>query len=391
MASTPIYKDQNFYAPRFEIKLRGQNLSRAVIRDVLDVSYTDHLEKLDSFEFTLNDWDPVQRIPKYSSPYDESDNLRTLEDGTPVPNFDPGAKIELRMGYYGPEEPPLIMTGQVVSLSPSFPAGGNPTLRVRALNLLYTLQKKQEVAPFENKKDSEIAEAIGRELGIEVEIPPGQKEQEQTHEYIMVNNEYPIIFLMGRARRLGYDLFMKLPEDGSDGDPKLFFGRTPSSQTVYEITWGESLIQFSPTVKTKGQVAKVVVRGWNPRASGEDRIIKGEATIQDLNPELPDSQLLSNIDSALAETHEVVVDDPIESEEKANEKALGILQNKWKSLVTGKGQTVGLPDLRAGRTVVIKGLGTRYNGRYLVTETTHKIGSSGYTTDFTARLEGPAS
>jgi uncharacterized protein len=391
MTGTPIYQDQNFYAPRFEIKLRGQNLSRAVIRDVLDVSYSDNLEKLDSFEITLNDWDPVQRVPKYSSPYDESGNLRTLEDGSPVPNFDPGARLELRLGYYGPEEPPLIMTGQVVSLSPSFPSGGNPTLRVRALNLLYTLQKKQEVMPFENMKDSEMAEAIGRELGIEVEIPPGQKSQEQTHEYIMVNNEYPIIFLLGRARRLGYDLFMKLPEDGSNGEAKLFFGRTPTSQTVYEITWGKSLVQFSPTVKTKGQVAKVVVRGWNPRASGDDRVITGEATIQDLNPDLPDPQLLSNIDSALAETHEVVADDPIESEAEAREKALGILQDKWKSLVTGKGQTVGLPDLRAGRTVVINGLGARYNGRYLITETTHKVGGSGYTTDFTARLEGPAS
>lgn len=389
MTSTPIYKDQNFYAPRFEIKLRGQNLSRSVIRDVVDVSYTDNLEKLDSFEFTLNDWDPIQRLPKYSSPYDEGGSPRTLADGKPVPNFDPGAKIELQMGYYGPKEPPVIMTGEVVSLSPSFPSSGNPTLKVRALNLLYTLQKKQEVAPFENKKDSEIAEAIGSKLGIAVEIPKGQKDQEQAHEYIMVNNEYPIIFLRGRARRLGYDLFIKLPEDNK-GAPKLFFGRTPSSQTVYEITWGESLIQFSPTVKTKGQVTKVVVRGWNPKASGKDRIITGEATIQDLNPKLPDSQLLSSIDSALAQTHEIVVDDPITSKDAAKKKALGILKDNWKSLVTGKGQTVGLPDLRAGRTVVLKGLGARYSGRYLVTETIHKISGSGYTTDFSARLEGPA-
>jgi phage protein D len=390
MTATPIYQGQNFYAPRFEIKLRGQNLNREVIRDVLEVSYTDHLERLDSFEFTLHDWDPIQRLPKYSSPYDENQQLRTLADGSPVPNFDPGAQIELRMGYYGPEEPPLIMTGQVVSLSPSFPASGNPTLRVRALSLLYRLQRAQEVSPFENKKDSEIAEAIGNQLDMEVEIPAGQKAQEQPHTYIIVNNQYPIIFLMGRARRLGYDLFVKLPEDGTNGSSKLFFGRTPSSQTTYEIEWGKSLIQFSPTVKTKGQVAKVVVRGWNPNAQGDQRNIRGEATIQDLDRELPDPQLLSNIDSALAETHEVIVDDPIESQAEADEKALGILRDTWNSLVTGKGQVVGLPELRAGRTVLIKGLGTRYSGRYLVTETTHKIGSSGYTTDFTARLEGPA-
>ena len=388
MPTTPIYTNQNFYAPRFEIKLRGQNLSRAVIRDVLDVSYTDSLERLDSFEFTLHDWDPVLRVPKYSSPYDENGQLRKLPDNSPVPNFDPGAQVELRMGYYGADEPRLMMTGHVVSLTPNFPNSGTPTLRVRALSLLYTLQRAQEVRPFENKKPSEIAESIAADLNIDIEIPAGQKAEESAQPYVMVNNEYPIIFLLGHARRLGYDLYVKIPED--DGDPVLFFGRTPTSQTTYEITWGKSLVQFSPTLKTKGQVSKVVVRGWNPLAQGADRAITGEATLHDLNPSFPDSQLLSSIDQALAETHEVVVDDPIETEAEANEKARGILAEKLKDLVTGRGSTVGLPDLRAGRAVVINGLGTRYNGRYLVTESTHKISGTGYTTEFNARLEGPA-
>ncbi len=384
--TTPIYQNQTFFAPHFEIRLRGQNLSRAVIRDVLDVTYSDSLDALDSFEFTLHDWDPVLRLPKYSSPYDESGALRTLPDGSDVPSFDPGAQIELRLGYYGPEEPKLMLTGQVVSITPSFPASGNPTLKVRALSLLYSLQRSQEVQPFENKKDSEIAEAIGSDLGITVEIPPGQKAQEQVIPYIMVNNEYPIIFLMGRARRLGYDLYIKLPEDNG-GAPTLFFGRSATSGVTYELKWGESLVQFSPTVKTKGQIARVVVRGWNPLASGDDRAITGEATLQDLNPQLPDPQLLSSIDSALAETFEAVVDDPIESQQVADDKARGILADKLKDLITGKGNTVGLPDLRAGRAIVISGLGPRYNGNYLITRSTHKVGGSGYTTEFEARME----
>lgn len=388
MSTTPIYQDQNYYAPRFEIKLRGQNLNRAVIRDVLEVSYSDSLDKLDSFEFTLHDWDPVLLEPKYSSPYDASGSLRRLPDNSQVPNFDPGAKVELSMGYYGAEEPRLMMTGQVVSLTPSFPASGAPSLRVRAVSLLYTLQRSQETLVYENKTDSEIAQDIGRRLEIEAEIPAGQSGQETPNEYIALRNEYPIIFLMGRARRLGYDIYVKLPENG--GDSKLFFGRTPTSSVTNELSWGKSLIQFSPTLKTKGQIAKVVVRGWNPLGQGEDRRIEGSATLQDLNPQLPDPQLLSSVDSALAETQEVVVDDPIRDEQEANQIARGILADKLKDLVTGRGATVGLPDLRAGRSIVIRGLGTRYSGRYLVTETSHKMGGSGYTTDFSARLEGPA-
>ena len=148
-------------------------------------------------------------------------------------------------------------------------------------------------------------------------------------------------------------------------------------------------MQFTPTLKTKGQIAKVVVRGWNPLAQGDDRRIEGQATLQEINPQLPDAQLLSSIDSALAETQEVVVDDPISSQDEANRIARGILEGKLKDLVTGRGSTVGLPDLRAGRSIVIKGLGPRYSGSYVVTETTHSIGGGGYSCDFGARLEGP--
>jgi phage protein D len=386
--ATPIFENQNFYAPYFEIKLRGQNLNRAVIRDVLEVSYSDSLDRLDSFEFTLHDWDPVLRLPKYSSPYDENGTIRKLPDNSPVPNFDPGAQAELRIGYYGPEEPRLMMTGQIVSLTPNFPASGAPTLRVRALSLLYTLQKRQETIVYENKKDSEIAMDIGGRLEIEVEIPSGQLDQETPNEYIALRNEYPIIFLMARARRLGYDIYVKLPEDDSDEEPKLFFGRTPTSTLTYELAWGKSLMQFSPTVKTKGQIAKVVVRGWNPLGQGEDRRIEGQATLQDLNPQLPDPQLLSSIDAALAETQEVVVDDPIRNQEEADRIARGILADKLKDLITGRGSTVGLPDLRAGRNITIEGLGSRFSGQYVVTESSHKLGSSGYTTEFSARMEG---
>ncbi len=62
-------------------------------------------------------------------------------------------------------------------------------------------------------------------------------------------------------------------------------------------------------------------------------------------------------------------------------------------IVEGKGKTVGLPDLRAGVKIQIKGLGERFSGTdakpnvYLVTSTTHSLGAGGYTTDFTARME----
>lgn len=385
MTATPIYQGQTFLAPHFEIRLKGQDLGREVVRDVLEVTYKDDLEKLDSFELTLNDWDPVAREPKYSSPFGADGSPRRLDADHDVPSFEPGAQLELRMGYYGAEDPTLMMVGQVVSITPSFPASGDPTLRVRALNLLFSLQRSQETMVFENKTDSEIAQEIAQGLDIEIEIPPGQQADEEPNEYAIVDNQYPILFLIARARRKGYDLYVKL--EGEDATPKLFFGKKPTSDTVYELEWGRSLVSFSPTLKTKGQVAKVTVRGWDPTKTGDDRRITGEATWQDLNPELPDPQVLGQIDSALAQTHEEVVDQPIYSEQQAREMALGILRGIVQGLITGRGSTVGFPELRAGRRLHITGLGLRYSGDYLVTESTHAIGASGYTTQFAARME----
>ncbi|MBI5960850.1 MAG: hypothetical protein HY866_19080, partial [Chloroflexi bacterium] len=57
-------------------------------------------------------------------------------------------------------------------------------------------------------------------------------------------------------------------------------------------------------------------------------------------------------------------------------------------LITGRGTTVGVPEIRAGRLIAITGIGHRYSARYRVTESTHKINDNGYTTQFTVRMEG---
>jgi phage protein D len=56
-------------------------------------------------------------------------------------------------------------------------------------------------------------------------------------------------------------------------------------------------------------------------------------------------------------------------------------------MVEANGTTVGLPDLRSGQQIVIRGLGARFSGIYFVIKTTHTINDNGYVTKFTARRE----
>jgi uncharacterized protein len=379
---TAVYTHYDFFVPAFEVKIKGQSLDREVIRDVLSVTYTDSLDKLDSCQLTLNNWDAERRQFKYLD----------QEDYTSPVSFDPGAEIELSMGYYDRGGLTLMLSGVITSQTPDFPSGGQPTIQVSALSNLYRLHFRQDVQIFENQTDSAIARAIvdkikqdHSSLNLELAAHPAHL-LEIPNEFIVLNNEYPIIFLMERSRRNGYEL--RLEELRANGQTQSILHFEPPdarNRATYELVWGNSLISFKPSLKTKNQVAKITVRGWNPRTREQ---VTGEATWDDLGFRgLPSTEEMGAVDSALAGSEEVVADRPVNDEDEAKQMAIDHLTRLAKDLVTGSGQTVGLPELRAGRPVYMRGLGKRFSGRYMVTASTHTIDGNGYSTSFESRME----
>lgn len=384
--TTPIFQNRHHFAPMFEISLDGSNVSNAILRDVQEVTYTEAATGFDTFEFVLNDWDAESQQVKYSSPFDTNGQLRKV-NGEPVPNFDPGTLLALKMGYYGESvEPITMMKGRVISVAPSFPSSGTPTVRYRAISELAKFQREKKSMAFdEPMKPSEIFSTIARdELNVQSETP--NLNNEDPIEYLIMAEEYPIIFLWRLAKRVDYQI--RLLVDPESQQEKLFFGPRAESNEVIELKWGQSLIDFAPQIKIKNMVSKVVVKGWNPVESGEARQITGEATLDDVNPQLPDSQLSDQIGTAVGETFETVVNEIFQSEDEANQRARDILTNLVRDMVTGAGTCIGDPRVRAGATLSLVGMGPRFDGEYLVTQSTHTLGNGGYTVKFACELKG---
>ncbi len=395
--ASAIAEGRSFYAPRFVIEVDGQELSPYGSRDVLDVTYQDSLTDLEYFEFTLNDWDPVRNAPKYSSPYDESGSPVIDGAGQVIPPLEPGMTASLSLGYYGPEEVVPKLTGTIVSVTPSFPETGMPVMKVRVLSDLFQLQQTQITREFIDQTDTAIAQALADDLGMGVATTAGQAAGETPSEFLTLNNEYPINFLMRRARLLGYDVMIQQKVDpslgwtvtGESSDGKvLFFGPSDPDQSVYALAWGKTLSSFDIAVRTKEQVGKVTVKATNPALPDGQQEIEAVATLADLDLDYPDSQMLDTLTVALENSEEVVVDEPVQSQAEADTKALGILRERVKDMVTADGGTVGFPDLRAGRVIEVTGIGPRFSGRWILSKTTHKLDSTGYTTKFSCRLEG---
>ncbi|HEY0372740.1 MAG TPA: hypothetical protein VGD79_12100 [Thermoanaerobaculia bacterium] len=391
MSPVPIYREgENFFVPHFEVELAGTDLPDSVIRDVQQVTYRDSVadagaqqgggggrnDQIDSFEITLNNWDAETQSFKYEPPSSgDYDGL-----------FEPGKELWLRMGYF--DNLRLMLKGQITTIEPNFTESGPATISIRGLNVLHKFRKRQHTWAWpDQEKDSNIALQLGQQretrdrpgLGMRVVIDEQAVAGEQP-EFVFMNNQYGIAFLLDRARRRGYALYLDQDEDGEF----LYFG--PSDQVrrvTYELEWGKSLTSFRPTLTTANQVGKVTVRGWD---RNRHRALEGSAQI-------PDDCQTNNDQTAVAREvqgrEEIITDRPVRSEADAKRMAKDILCNFRRDLVRGSGATVGLPDLRAGNRIVIRGLGPRFSGSYFVTSSSHTIGPNGYRTTFESRREGP--
>lgn len=382
-----------FFVPRFEVKVQGVDLPRDVLFDVSAVTYQDSVSSIDSFQMTINNWDDQRREHKFIG----SETAAQLEEGhrdhPRVTLFEPcGKEVTLRMGYGG--RLVNMLNGHFTTMEPSF-ADGRAEMKVTGLNVLHQLRRKQYTTTWTGKRDSEIASDIGqrtdrgrKRFPLPVVIDPQALSNEKPIPLVTQRNQYDIDFLFQRARMRGYVVFIQEADPATGRPRQLYFGpsqanMTPSLRPVtFELKWGASLMEFRPKITTANQVASVTVRGWHRTRR---QPITRTVTLDD--ERLSVNKDLHRILNACEAREELVVDEPIFTNCEARERAIAILLDQTKQMVTADAKVVGLPDLRAGQIVEITNLGARLSGSYFVTKTTHTIDDSGYVTSFSCRRE----
>src|SRR5207245_11323523 len=111
-----IYHGQDCYGPAFKVKVGGKEMIQGE-SDVLSVTYTEpdnrnkkeNEKEMDSFNLTVNNWDPGPGGTKGSFKYSDKDT------------FNPWQDVELFMGYYrnGNDELARMLVGEIVRMTPT--------------------------------------------------------------------------------------------------------------------------------------------------------------------------------------------------------------------------------------------------------------------------------
>ena len=358
------------YAPRFRVSARGANLEAEVLNDVLQVRVTLEKDNLTSYSLTLNNWqEDFVRLPRFK--YSDSDT------------FNIGTELRIEMGYGN--EMLTLVSGPVTSLSPSFPESGTPTLEVGGKNPLFRLKnskpKDNDCVTFKEKEDWEIASEIAMRNEIPIEVT---KQGPKRREVIQKRDQDEATFLLDLAKRIEFDLFM-LP-DQKTGVEKLYFvkpqdGRDARPVTVFEYTWGENLIEFTPKLSVEDQVSAVTVRGWDPRTK---QTVQYRATAQDLPVAdgAGNSGATASMSASPRGKEDVIVDASVMDIEEAKKLAISRLTQSAYRYKTGSGRVMGEPKMRPGDNLQLRGIGKRFSGLWHVVQVDHSFGSGGFITSF---------
>ncbi len=350
MADPALQKNRT--VPDLKVLANGNELPQEVDLDIREIIVCDHVTGASWFCVHLSNWDANAQEFKYIN----------------EPLFKEGAKIDVQLGY--DNNLVSLIQGEVTTLEPEFNLEETPTLKVMGYDSLHRFRRGKKTKSYLEMQDSDIARQIASDLGLSANV----EDTEITHDYLLQNNLSDIDFLMERARRMRYELFIK--------EGTLHFRKAANNQDKnVSLEFGLTLQSFYPRLSTLSQVSEVVVQGWD--AIGK-QAITGRASRGDEVSKMNGAQLGSSItENAFFATKRFIIDKPIFSEGEANQIAKGKFNDMIVEFITGEGTAVGNTDILAGKIIGLTGLGERFSGFYYVTSAKHIIDPNGYSTKFT--------
>ena len=342
-------KYKNFMGPALQVFIDGKNI---MDREGMSVSRTVVSTTVDSsadvfYIDVVNAYNPTKKEIDWLDKY-----------------FIPGKYVEIKMGYETQVE--SVFYGLITSVEIHIePEGLIVTLK--GMDSSFLMMKGIYSNMWKEKKHSDVVRIIGTKYLTDLEIDVTT----ENIGLITQDNESDFLFLKRLADFNNYDFFIV--------GKKMYF-RKPlkDKKPVVKLTMGDHFHRFSMDMDISSQVSQVVVRGWDGL---KNEVIEGKSTqIEKLGK---NSKTGPDIMKSLGKNHIEYIHTNIDSVKEAKSLAAAIHNRYGMELMKGEGETIGIPELRAGRYIELEGMGKKLSQLYYLTSVTHTIDQSGYLTTFT--------
>jgi phage protein D len=385
------------YAPEYRLRIGDADVPGPVRASITSIQYQDGVNAADRVEIGLANtnlrWLQNHIRGLGFQPFPTAIGINPVGQASLAPDglWDIDNTVSLAIGYAAGSLEDVFL-GEITGVQASFPNGGMPSMTIVAHDYLNRLTRGSYARGFGPLADALVAAILSAENLL---IPAIDPVIAAASTALTVVN---VIFKGTGTKQEGesdLDLLKKIAATYDadfwvDGHT-MYLSRFVKEYTPrLTLTWGESLMDFSPRISTVGQVASVSMKftlrevplsflvtvGWDfDREALVVSVLPGEAAAGA---------------KAVSGPAYTIVDQPISSPADIANSALVIyreLRNKLNNRLTASGSTIGDPRIRANAVIRLEGLGPDFSGNYTVKSAVHTIDASGYRTSFEARKE----
>lgn len=324
------------YSPRFELSVGGRSYKETGGL-VQDLSVDTTIDGAATCSFTLTH--PF---------YPEQEDFADLEWS----DVEPGTELEAAMGWGGSGSIEPLFVGKSESLSVDFSPDQGAAVSVSGYGKLHEMMQGDVERSWSDSTVVDVATEVLNEYFSTVEVKGSRSQRNRIIQH--KQNDYR--FLRQLTSEHGFEFYAE--RDTAHFEPRTSIGGEPD----VTLTYGDELDSFSAEITTADQIGTVEVRYWDMNSEKE---IVGSASKEEGDGK---------------EVFRIACD----SKEEADDVAESKLSKLSKARVQGNGEAEGIPDLTAGKTVKIEGMGQKFSTTYHVSKASHRMGSSGYQTSFDA-------
>jgi uncharacterized protein len=356
-----------YYAPSFRIFVNGSRVAADISAEITEVQVVSKPDTMDEFTFTI-----ANPMPRMRWTHTTDGDL-----------FREGSAVNIALGYY--DDLQEMIQGEITTITPSFPQDGVPTVAITGNTLLHRLHGSHNTRTFQGVSDKDIVEKIAQEANLQADV----EDTGVHYNYVMQPNQTDLQFLQERAKKLHFEILVQ-------GNKLIFRHSQEAQPKTYTLIWAHTqkavamgsnalpLSTFSLQMNAAKPPTGVETRSYDPATK---QAVVSTAGPSDQSSPMDGSKKGGDVSSAAykRECKHVYVRGPFASKSEQDEQCKGHYNNHAMGLITGTAETIGVPELRGGQTVTLLGIGLRYEGKYLIDQATHHIGSDGYKTSLSLK------
>jgi Rhs element Vgr protein len=328
----------------FKILIEGEELSSSY--QVLSLTVEKEINRIAGAKIILLDGNPAaQDFPLSNEEF-----------------FIPGKAIEIKAGYHSQNE--TIFKGMVIRHSLKIRMSG-ALLIVECKDLAVKLTIGRKSKYFYESKDSDILEQIIGEYGLENEVEATNVEHPEMVQYNVSDWD----FCVTRAQANGK---VCVVNDGKISVLSPDYNQGEKLTLVY----GATIFDFDAEIDARNQFDNVTSYGWDV-ANQEVLEIEANTAEVELNGNISLSDLAAVIDLEKLELREGSGISDAGLQDWADAKSLFNQLSK----IRGRVKFQGTNDAKPNTTLVLSGVGDRFNGKVYVSAVRHHIADGNWTTD----------